>query len=996
MKPLRRSPRPVENQRHSPVCRLHRARFSLRSASLKHSNEGWVNLTCLRAIQLFRAPLSYRCVVGIALALGFPGLGWSSEKSPTSPPVKSVEESIERGQIVFYVADHAYDANAQDGATGDALQQTLIEAFFYGQTHNGARVTVAAPSDDPTYGSRILIPGNVDLVCSSYSPQTYTGGCGAYQTDLGSNTATGGSPLFLADYSIGVLADHKTWCSLFDNPQKPGCIIIDSSGGSMSGFTLYGGGERAGGADVGIRVAADNFHVQDTAITGFFGGPGIQHIVGVNDSYDWNYGTNVNTWWCANPVQFTSANLHAALLIGDGFLGGIDLPMVDGEASHNQYSTGCAFSKGFTVSLEYPHLAAMHVGGSGNLIAYNLAQADGIGLAIDGQEQRVLSNRSEYHAREGIFSNANNSTFSGNIILSACLDPNLGNLRPGAPNNGVPTYPRVPTSLHPGHIIMDTNGNIEQVVSASGPNNVGTSEEPEPDWPDKIGQTVSTGEVVWENIGPWKPGLTASTDTGPTPALTSGLCYGVFDIGQNNIWNADAVGEEAGVNGPSYDRGSYFIPFPGSISADMCDRDQPDANGNGQCWWGGDWFSNGGPPNMSPNGKMISASGGGTAWVGDYSVLLLTDATSHQYNNFQGMSTGQFFWVTSSDTANVINSWSVNGNGWSWYGHPSLLTCGGVPLTVAPNQYYEFYYNENNPWMVTQVNCPSETLPPSGSASLTLSLSSLTFAAQTDGTHSAPQTVTLTNSGTATLANVIAASGDFSQANTCGTSVSAGATCTVSVTFTPTSPGTRLGVLTFTDNVSNSRQTVALSGQGEAIIVPPQAAIDVSATTAGLTITSAGGTAAAPVAVYPEGGFTGNVKLACVVTYLGHGVPNDLPTCTLGPAQLQINGNVVGASTLTVSTTSPTTSVAIDQPVGRYKAMFAGLFLLALFPRRRWRANLSMICVAGIGLSGCGLKLNYGGSSASTQGTTMGNYQVTVNATSGSLKASAVIPLRLR
>jgi hypothetical protein len=60
----------------------------------------------------------------------------------------------------------------------------------------------------------------------------------------------------------------------------------------------------------------------------------------------------------------------------------------------------------------------------------------------------------------------------------------------------------------------------------------------------------------------------------------------------------------------------------------------------------------------------------------------------------------------------------------------------------------------------------------------------------------------------------ISASGDFAQTNTCGTSLGAGLTCTVSVTFAPTFPLSRVGSVTITDDASNSPQTLALSGTG--------------------------------------------------------------------------------------------------------------------------------------------------------------------------------------
>ena len=98
-----------------------------------------------------------------------------------------------------------------------------------------------------------------------------------------------------------------------------------------------------------------------------------------------------------------------------------------------------------------------------------------------------------------------------------------------------------------------------------------------------------------------------------------------------------------------------------------------------------------------------------------------------------------------------------------------------------------------------------------------LSPSSLTFGSQTIGTTSGPQSVTLTNTGNGTLSiTSITASGDFAETNTCGSSVAAGASCAVSVTFTPTATGTRTGAVSIADNAAGSPQTVSLTGTGQA------------------------------------------------------------------------------------------------------------------------------------------------------------------------------------
>jgi hypothetical protein len=101
-----------------------------------------------------------------------------------------------------------------------------------------------------------------------------------------------------------------------------------------------------------------------------------------------------------------------------------------------------------------------------------------------------------------------------------------------------------------------------------------------------------------------------------------------------------------------------------------------------------------------------------------------------------------------------------------------------------------------------------------------VSTATLTFAGQPLGSASSALAVNLSNTGNAPLVVFgISASGDFSETNTCGTSVSANGSCTINVTFTPTTPGARSGTLAITDNSNlseSSAQTVSLSGTGTA------------------------------------------------------------------------------------------------------------------------------------------------------------------------------------
>jgi len=99
---------------------------------------------------------------------------------------------------------------------------------------------------------------------------------------------------------------------------------------------------------------------------------------------------------------------------------------------------------------------------------------------------------------------------------------------------------------------------------------------------------------------------------------------------------------------------------------------------------------------------------------------------------------------------------------------------------------------------------------------VTLSTTSLSFGNELLNDTSAAKTVTVTNTGSATLdISSITASGDFAiSANTCGATLAVKKICKVSVTFTPKVLGNLKGTLTFTDNAPNSPQAVALSGTG--------------------------------------------------------------------------------------------------------------------------------------------------------------------------------------
>jgi hypothetical protein len=105
------------------------------------------------------------------------------------------------------------------------------------------------------------------------------------------------------------------------------------------------------------------------------------------------------------------------------------------------------------------------------------------------------------------------------------------------------------------------------------------------------------------------------------------------------------------------------------------------------------------------------------------------------------------------------------------------------------------------------------------SPGIALSPASLNFGAQSVGTTSAAQSITLSNTGSGTLGVsgitlTGANSGDFAQTNNCPASLGAAASCMVSVKFAPTAAGSRAAAISVADNAPASPQAAALTGSG--------------------------------------------------------------------------------------------------------------------------------------------------------------------------------------
>ena len=174
----------------------------------------------------------------------------------------------------------------------------------------------------------------------------------------------------------------------------------------------------------------------------------------------------------------------------------------------------------------------------------------------------------------------------------------------------------------------------------------------------------------------------------------------------------------------------------------------------------------------------------------------------------------QFTAIVSPSEANQTATWSVSGTGCTGASCGIIDATGKytAPATVPnpPNVVVAARSVADSTRAatatVTIINAPSP---------FSLNPTSLAFGNQTINTTSMPRTATLTNTGNAAISlGFVAINGlnftDFAQTNNCPSVMAAGASCTFSVTFTPTAPGDRVAVLVINDE-SN---LVNLTGTG--------------------------------------------------------------------------------------------------------------------------------------------------------------------------------------
>jgi hypothetical protein len=198
----------------------------------------------------------------------------------------------------------------------------------------------------------------------------------------------------------------------------------------------------------------------------------------------------------------------------------------------------------------------------------------------------------------------------------------------------------------------------------------------------------------------------------------------------------------------------------------------------------------------------------------------------------------------------------------------------------------------------------------------------------------ATQSLTLLNNGTVTITAItLATTGDYTVAVPCAvTTLAAGSSCSVALTFTPIAAGTRTGTLTVTSSDPVSPASVPLTGSG---ILNGTFTLTASGSSGASATVTSGSPATYNLAITPLNSFSGPVVLNCTPV-----VPAANSYCSLLPSSVTLTGTAQTAvATITTVTSIASGSVAMP---GRRRT-FGDTVLGLLFPAIifTWKAGTS-------------------------------------------------------
>jgi len=266
------------------------------------------------------------------------------------------------------------------------------------------------------------------------------------------------------------------------------------------------------------------------------------------------------------------------------------------------------------------------------------------------------------------------------------------------------------------------------------------------------------------------------------------------------------------------------------------------------------------------NSEIIYQEVGGTSVSSPALAGIMALVQQKQNGKAQGLANPVFYALAAKDNLTNCNSSTVKaGNACNFYdvtygNNAQVCTTGSINcVTNTSGDAYGVvsgystttgYDQATGLGSVNAANLVNNWPSVVSSPTITISPTALTFASTAEGSTTAAQVVTVKNTGTATVtltSETITGTDSSSflkSATTCGTTLAAAASCTVSVEFKPAAAGTLTGSLSIADNATGSPQTVALTGTGTAA---PTYTVSLSPTSLAFASTAEGSITAAQV-----------------------------------------------------------------------------------------------------------------------------------------------------
>ena len=448
-----------------------------------------------------------------------------------------------------------------------------------------------------------------------------------------------------------------------------------------------------------------------------------------------------------------------------------------------------------------------------------------------------------------------NSASETSFVLQRAIDPNF--------TQGVTPQTLAPQPGYGSSVVFQDTSNVVQgstyyyrvqSISGNGTSPWSATAQVVPGVP----QTITFGPLVnvTYGVGPFTISATASSGLPVTftvvsgPATVSGSTVTITGIGPVTI-QADQAGNSQYLPAPPVQQSFTVAPATLTVTANNVTRlyGQP----NPTFTYGVTGFVYGenqsvltGTPNLTttavpsspPGAYPISITQGNLA-AANYtfafvngtltvSAVQVTPASWDFGNQIVGTSsTPQVFHLTNLGPTSLTNihvaKAGLNPGDFLLTSTCNTTILSGRTCTIATVTFRPTASGQRSATLVITSSDPGSpqtvTLTGTGlGASLSLSPSSLSFSSPLNIT-SASQVVTVTNTGAGQLTiNSIGVGGtnanQFAQTKTCGTTLAAGSSCTVNVTFRPTSaiPGTKNASLNVTVASPATSQSVALTG----------------------------------------------------------------------------------------------------------------------------------------------------------------------------------------